>query len=185
MEVLVNRVYIIPPSYFLSISNGRLQLSDPPINHSWQTSIDYFLRSLANDQGERAIGIVLSGTGSHGTLGVREIKLSGGMVMAQEPDSAEYNQMPLSAIRTGIIDYVLPPEQMPAAIVSYIEQPYLSSNSEESANAEKSSDMRNQILAMLQSRTKYDFRPLPQAHGSTKDLAPHGHCQNGQYARLP
>ncbi len=109
MEVQVNRIYIIPPSNFLSISGGRLQLSDPPLDHGWQTSIDYFLRSLARDQGERAIGIVLSGTGSHGTLGVREIKLCGGMVMAQQPDTAEYNQMPLSAIASGVIDFVLPP----------------------------------------------------------------------------
>ncbi len=159
MAVLVNCIYIIPPSFFLSISDGQLQLSTPPINHGWQTSIDFFLRSLAKDQGERSIGIVLSGTGSHGTLGVREIKLSGGMVMAQTPDSAEYDQMPLSAIGTGIMDYVLPPEQMPAAILNYIEQPYLSRPDEEVATAERSSDMLNQILVMLQFRTKYDFRP--------------------------
>ncbi len=159
MVVLVNCVYIIPPSFFLSISEGQLQLNAPPMHHGWQTSIDYFLRSLAKDQGERAIGIVLSGTGSHGTLGVREIKLLGGMVMAQEPDTAEYNQMPLSAISTGVVDYVLPPEQMPAAIVNYIEQPYLHSTSEEVATAEKSSEILNQILILLQSRAKYDFRP--------------------------
>lgn len=159
MPVLVNCVYIIPPSFFLSISDAKLQLSAPPINQGWQTSIDYFLRSLAKDQEERAIGIVLSGTGSHGTIGVREIKLSGGMVMAQEPGTAEYTQMPQSAIRTGIVDYILPPEQMPAAIVKYIEQPYLQSSSEAVATAEKSSEDLNQILILLNSRAKYDFRP--------------------------
>lgn len=159
MTVLVNCVYIIPPRFFLSICDGKLQLSAPPIHQGWQTSIDYFLRSLAKDQGERAIGIVLSGTGSHGTLGVREIKLSGGMVMAQEPSTAEYNQMPKSAISTGIVDYVLPPEQMPAALTNYIEQPYLHSISEEVATAEKSSEILNQILILLNSRAKYDFRP--------------------------
>ncbi len=158
MAVLANYVYIIPPNFFLSISDGQLQLSPPPVNQGWQTSIDYFLRSLAKDQGERAIGIVLSGTGSHGTLGVREIKLAGGMVMAQEPNTAEYDQMPRNAISTGIMDYVLPPEKMPAAIVNYIEQPYLKA-SEEIATADKSSDMLNQILVMLQLRAKYDFRP--------------------------
>jgi two-component system CheB/CheR fusion protein len=159
VAVLVNCVYIIPPRFFMSISDGKLQLSAPPINQGWQTSIDYFLRSLAKDQGERAIGIVLSGTGSHGTLGVREIKLSGGMVMAQEPGTAEYTQMPQSAISTGIVDYILPPEQMPAAIVKYIEQPYLHSSSGEVATAEKSSEILNQILILLNSRAKYDFRP--------------------------
>ena len=159
MAVRVNCVYIIPPNNFLSISGGQLQLSSPPIDHGWQTSIDYFLRSLAKDQGERAIGIVLSGTGSHGSLGIREIKLSGGMVMAQKPETAEYDQMPLNAISTGVVDYVLPPEQMPAAIVNYIEQPYLHIASEEAEAIEKSSDILDQILALLQSRAKYDFRP--------------------------
>jgi len=159
MAVLVNCVYIIPPCFFLSISDGTLQLSDPPTHQGWQTSIDYFLRSLAKDRGERAIGIVLSGTGSHGTLGVREIKLSGGMVMAQEPGTAEYNQMPQSAISTGIVDYVLPPEQMPAAIANYIERPYLRSTSEGVATTEKSSEILTQILTLLNLRAKYDFRP--------------------------
>lgn len=158
LSVQVNCIYIIPPGYFLAISEGRLQLSVPPIDHGWKTSIDFFLRSLARDQGERAIGIVLSGTGSHGTLGIREIKLSGGMAIAQEPDTAEYDQMPLSAIRTGLMDYVLPPEQMPAAMVNYIEQPYLSTGMEMDT-VKKSSDLINQILVILKSRVKYDFRP--------------------------
>lgn len=75
VAVRVNCVYVIPPRFFMSISDGKLELSAPLVNQGWKTSIDYFLRSLAKDQGERAIGIVLSGTGSHGTLGVREIKL--------------------------------------------------------------------------------------------------------------
>jgi two-component system CheB/CheR fusion protein len=159
MPVLINCVYIIPPNHFLSISNGQLQLSDPPINRGWKTSIDFFLRSLAKDQGERAIGIVLSGTGSHGALGIREIKLSGGMVIAQNPETAEYNQMPLNAISTGVVDYILPPEQMPAAIVNYIEQPYLSSANEKTAGDERLSGVLDRILKVLQDRAKYDFRP--------------------------
>ncbi len=159
MTVLVNCVYIIPPNYFLSISAGQLQLSSPPMDHGWQTSIDYFLRSLAKDQGERAIGVVLSGTGSHGSLGIREIKLAGGMVMAQKPETAEYNQMPLNAIGTGIVDYVLAPEQMPAAIVKYIERPYFHNANEEEASIEKLSDNLNKILVLLQTRARYDFRP--------------------------
>ncbi|XZE43508.1 chemotaxis protein CheB [Pirellulaceae bacterium SH467] len=159
MAVLPNCIYIIPPNIFLSISGGLLQLNLPPAGHGWQTSIDYFLRSLADDQGERAIGIVLSGTGSHGSLGIREIKLAGGMVMAQKPETAEYDQMPLNAISTGVIDYVLPPEQMPAALLKYIQQPYLRQHSDEMALAEQASDLLNQILVILQSQAKYDFRP--------------------------
>ena len=158
MPVLANSLYIIPPKHFLSISGGLLHLSDPPQGRPWQTSMDFFLRSLAHDQGERAIGIVLSGTGSHGALGVREIKQSGGMVMAQQPETAEYDQMPLNAVATGVIDYVLPPELMPAALVKYVEQPYLSNAADQIVQVEHSSDLLNSILTMLQSRTKYDFR---------------------------
>lgn len=159
MSVQVNSVYIIPPNHFLAITDGHLQLSDPPTQRGWQTSIDFFLRSLAHDQGERAIGIVLSGTGSHGALGVREIKLAGGMVMAQDPATADYDQMPQSAIDTGVIDCVLPPGQMPAALVNYVEQPYLSNAGNASYTPEQSSDLLNQVLTLLQLRTKYDFRP--------------------------
>ncbi len=145
MIVEVNCVYIIPPRNFLAISNGRLQLSEPPKERSWQTSIDFFLRSLAQDQQERAIGIVLSGTGSHGALGVREIKLAGGMTMAQQPDTAEYDQMPTNAIATGQIDCVMPPEQMPAALVNYVEQPYLSNAGKVAKPSADSTDLLNQV----------------------------------------
>ena len=157
MAVLSNCIYIIPPNQFLSISQGVLQLSPPPEGRGWRTSMDYFLRSLAQDQGELAIGIVLSGTGSHGSLGIREIKHSGGMVMAQKPDTAEYDQMPIHAISTGVIDYVLPPEQMPAALLSYLKQPYLRQDSHEMEIVEQETDLLNRILVLLQSQSKYDF----------------------------
>jgi len=157
MVVQINKVYIIPPNKFLAISHGQLQLSDHPHQRGWQTSIDFFLRSLAKDQTERAIGIVLSGTGSHGALGVREIKLAGGMTMAQQPETAEFDQMPENAIATGQIDSILPPEQMPAALVNYVEQPYLSSAAKIATPSTESNDLLKEILNFLQSRTKYDF----------------------------
>jgi len=163
MQVEVNNVYIIPPNKFLAISGGRLQLSVPPYQRGWRTSIDFFLRSLAQDQSERAIGIVLSGTGSHGALGVREIKQAGGMTMAQQPDTAEYDQMPQNAIATGQVDYELPPEKMPAALVNYIEQPYLSNAGKTAPPSAESADLLNQVLTVLQSRTKYDFRSYRKA----------------------
>ncbi len=163
MIVEVNSVYIIPPNHFLAIANGRLQLSEPPKQRSWQTSIDFFLRSLAQDQKERAIGIVLSGTGSHGCLGVREIKLAGGMTMAQQPNTAEYDQMPTNAVATGQIDCVMPPEQMPAALVNYVEQPYLNTAGQVDTPSAESADLLNQVLTLLHSRTKYDFRSYRKA----------------------
>ena len=91
MLVEVNSVYIIPPNHCLAISQGTLKLSDLPEPIGAQTAIDFFLRSLAVDQQERAIGIVLSGTGSHGTLGIREIKRCGGLAIAQSPETAQFD----------------------------------------------------------------------------------------------
>jgi two-component system, chemotaxis family, CheB/CheR fusion protein len=158
VNVQANCVYIIPPNKFMAIANGRLQLSEPKKQHAWETSIDFFLRSLALDQKERAIGIVLSGTGSHGALGIREIKLAGGMAIAQQPETAEYDQMPANAIATGQVDCVLPPEQMPAALLNYVEHPYLNNVGEVASLSAESTDLLNQVLTLLQSRTKYDFR---------------------------
>ena len=119
-----NHVYIIPPNKFLAIAEGRLHLTSPPEPRGRRTALDTFFCSLAEEQQERSIGIVLSGTGSHGTLGIKEIKLAGGMAMVQQPESADYKQMPESAIATGLVDYVLTPEQMPEALLNYVRQPY-------------------------------------------------------------
>ena len=120
MAVEANHVYVIPPNRYLSIKQGRFGLETPAEGRSMTIAIDGFFRSLAADQGERAIGIVLSGTGNHGVAGLREIKLAGGMVMAQRPDTADFDQMPRSAIAAGVVDSSLPPEEMPRAIVEFV-----------------------------------------------------------------
>ena len=158
MAVEPNSLYVIPPNYFLAIRHGNLQLSNSPNDLGGQTSIDFFLRSLAEDQAQRAIGIVLSGTGSHGSLGARQIKTSGGMVMAQRPDTAEYDQMPLNAIKTGIVDFVLPPEQMPEALISYWTRSSVGTDVERLEQAEGSSEVIDQIFGILQTQEHYDFR---------------------------
>ena len=114
MVVQPNCAYIIPPNHDMAFLNGALQLLEPTAPRGQRLPIDFFFRSLAQDQHERAICIVLSGTGSDGTLGVRAIKGEGGMVMAQTPESTEYDGMPRSAIATGLVDYELPPAEMPA-----------------------------------------------------------------------
>jgi two-component system CheB/CheR fusion protein len=113
MVVQADCVYVIPPNRDLTLLGGRLQLLEQTTPRGHHLPIDFFFRSLAQDQGERAIGIVLSGTGSDGTLGIRSIKGEGGMAMAQTPESTEYSGMPQSAIATGLVDYILPPEAMP------------------------------------------------------------------------
>lgn len=152
-----NCVYVIPPNKYLSIIGGRLHLTEPTEQWGSQTAIDSFFHSLAEDQQEKSIGIVLSGTGSHGTPGLKEIKLAGGMAMAQDPETAEYDQMPQSAIDAGIIDYVLAPEKMPEALINYFRQPYLS-HPEAIPAADVAADQISPILDMLRARTRCDFR---------------------------
>jgi two-component system CheB/CheR fusion protein len=119
MEVLVNCVYIIPPNYDMTIFNGTLQLFEPAAPRYPRLPIDLFFRSLSQNQRERAIGVVLSGCASDGTLGVRAIKGEGGMVMVQSPESAIFDSMPRSAIATGLVDYVLAPAEIPAQLLAY------------------------------------------------------------------
>ena len=119
MKVLPNCTYIIPPNRDMAFFNGSLQLLEPALQRGIRLPIDFFFRSLAQDQHERAIGIVLSGTGSDGTLGIRAIKGEGGMVMAQNPASTEHDGMPRSAIATGLVDYELPPKEMAAQLLAY------------------------------------------------------------------
>ena len=111
MVVRPNCAYIIPPNRDMQLSNGALHLLEPSLARGIRLPIDFFFRSLAQDQHERAICIVLSGTGSDGTLGVRAVKGEGGMVMVQTPESTEYDGMPRSAIATGMVDFVLPPDR--------------------------------------------------------------------------
>ena len=119
MVVLPNCAYIIPPNYDMAFLNGSCTCSSRSPRAASACRLTYFFRSLADDQHERAIGIVLSGTGSDGTLGVRAIKGAGGMVMAQNTASSEFDGMPRSAIATGLVDYELPPAEMPAQLMAY------------------------------------------------------------------
>lgn len=155
MPVEADHVYIIPPNKYMTISDGLLQLTGPVERRATQTSIDLFLRSLAEDRQEKAICIILSGTGSHGTVGLKAVKANGGMAMVQEPSTAEYPSMPESAIASGLADYVLPVEHMPEAVVKYVHYSFVNGNK---AEVMKNQDQLNQVLALIRARTKFDFR---------------------------
>lgn len=113
-----NTVYIIPPNRDMTIFHGKLQLRVMEEPHAQRMPIDEFMRSLAEDQGEKAIGVILSGTGTDGTLGLRAIIGAGGIALVQEPTQAKYDGMPTSAIRAGYANHVLPVEKMPEVITS-------------------------------------------------------------------
>jgi two-component system, chemotaxis family, CheB/CheR fusion protein len=112
--------YIIPPNHNLSLVGGVLHLARHDNRRKPRLTVDHFFASLSIAQRERAIAIVMSGTGSDGTLGIREIKGEGGLVIAQAPDTCEYDGMPRSAIATGMVDFVLPPADMPAQLLAYV-----------------------------------------------------------------
>ncbi|NBB72733.1 MAG: PAS domain S-box protein [Bacteroidetes bacterium] len=114
-----NTVYVLPPKAELGLSGGRLQLKAGPPPHEQRTVIDVFLRALVADRGEEAIGIVLSGTGTDGTEGMKALKEAGGFTMVQDPEEAEHDGMPQSAIDTGLIDVVAPVGELAADLVPY------------------------------------------------------------------
>jgi two-component system CheB/CheR fusion protein len=120
-----DRVYVIAPDQELTIRGGGVHTQKPTAPRGHRHPVDTFFRSLAEDQGERAIAIVLSGTGTNGSLGLRFIKAEGGIAIAQDPESAAFKGMPRSAIATGILDLVLPPEKMPDALLSLARHPYV------------------------------------------------------------
>ncbi|MCL4201713.1 MAG: PAS domain S-box protein [Pirellulaceae bacterium] len=123
MQVEPNSIYLIPPKKEMIISGGRLLLTDKDPTQGLSLPIDTFFRSLAQDAGDLAIGIVLSGTGSDGSRGIREIHEAGGLVLVQSVETAKFDGMPRSAIDTGMVDAVMAPEQIPAALLNYVGQP--------------------------------------------------------------
>ncbi|HSA79035.1 MAG TPA: chemotaxis protein CheB, partial [Nitrospirota bacterium] len=112
-----DHVYVIPPNTALTIFHGKLRLLPRGEAHTQHMPVDSFFRSLAEDQGQDAVGVILSGTGSDGSLGIRAIKAEGGIVMAQEEQSAKYDGMPKSAAQTGAVDFILPPEKIASELV--------------------------------------------------------------------
>lgn len=123
MSVVPDTIYLLPPKKDMIISGGRLFLSDKDPSQTITLPIDHFLRSLAHDVGNRAIAVILSGTGSDGSRGVREIHEAGGLVIVQSLDSAKFDGMPRSAIDTGVVDLVLPPESIPEALIRHARLP--------------------------------------------------------------
>jgi len=157
MTVQPNCVYIIPPNRDMAFLNGALHLLEPTAPHGHRLPIDFFFRSLAQDQHERAICIVLTGAGSDGTLGVRAIKGEGGMVMAQHLDSAEYDGMPRSAIATGLVDYALSPAEMPAQLLAYTTYAFGKSPWLAAALAPKTENALQKIFVLVRAQTGHDF----------------------------
>ncbi|HEY3360379.1 MAG TPA: CheR family methyltransferase [Methanosarcina sp.] len=153
MVVQPNCVYVIPPNSDMIIEYGTLQLQEPAEPRGLHLPINLFFRSLALSKLELSIGIILSGTGEDGTLGARAIKDASGMVMVQSPESSEYDGMPRSAIAEGLADYILPPAEMLAKLIAYVNQvfgkiPHV---------APKTEDAMTKVFNLIRTKTGHDF----------------------------
>ncbi len=158
MKIERDHVYMIPPNADLVIDGDRLRLTEPVKERGIRMPIDSFFRSLAEQCRERAICIVLSGTGSDGSLGLKAVKGVGGMAMAEDPEQAHYDGMPKAAVATGEVDFVLPVEEMPDRLVRYSQHPYIGGGAESALIERAPNEKLESILSVLRERTDYDFR---------------------------
>ena len=157
MPVEANTVYVIPPNAALAIEQGRLQLGAPTAARGFRTPIDDFLTSLATDQGANAACVILSGSGSDGTQGLRAIKEHGGLTLAQA--GAEHAGMMRSAVATGMVDEVLAVEEIPGRLADYFRHPRrVGSTQDAEAARQETVDHLAQICTLLRARTGHDFR---------------------------
>ncbi|MFP4521423.1 MAG: chemotaxis protein CheB [Fibrobacterota bacterium] len=156
MRVKANCVYLIPPKKNLTIFHGKLLLTDQKNDHSLNLPIDIFFKSLADDQFEKAVGIILSGTGSDGTRGIRAIKENGGMVIVQDRESSKFDGMPRAAASTGLSDLILSPPEMPEHLIAFSKHPYVR-KADSPDKKEKEDDELTKIFSLLRKRAKIDF----------------------------
>lgn len=155
LAVASGQVYVLPPGRDLSIVDGALHLLEPVNERGLRSPIDHFFTSLARDQREHAIGIVLSGTGSDGAAGVRVLKAHGGMVMAQRPDTTEFRGMPEAALATGLVDFELAPSDMPTRLLAYVSRTHDGSDPTRASGDEALTLAK--VLGVLRDRTTHDF----------------------------
>jgi two-component system CheB/CheR fusion protein len=149
-------VYVIPPNKDLSILHGVLHLLEPVAPRGMRLAIDFFFRSLADDQQDRSIGVILSGMGSDGTLGLRAIKEKAGVVFVQEPASAKFDGMPSSAIDAGLADVIAPVEALPGKILAYLQHTPLIARPG-LAQGDKAQSALEKIVILLRAKTGHDF----------------------------
>ncbi|WP_394023110.1 chemotaxis protein CheB [Xanthobacter flavus] len=147
MPVEADHLYVIPPAFYLSVEAGHLGLSTPEAPHGARLPFDFLLKSLAGEYGAAAMGVVLSGTGTDGTIGLEAVRVKGGFTVAQDPKEADYDGMPRSAIGAGAVDLVAPVTEIPEALLARARQP---------ADAPAPSALAR-IVALLRASTAFDF----------------------------
>jgi two-component system, chemotaxis family, CheB/CheR fusion protein len=156
MVVEAATVYLIPPKKNLTIYHNRLILSEQDYSHGINLPIDIFLRSLAEDANERAVAVILSGTGSDGTRGVRNVKEHGGLIIVQDEGTAKFDGMPRAAASTGLADFILPPQEMPAQLLAFAAQPHTPAEARIQPVI-SNEDGLTRIFSVLRANHKVDF----------------------------
>jgi two-component system CheB/CheR fusion protein len=149
-------VYVIPPNKDMSILHGVLHLFEPAAPRGLRLPIDFFLRSLAQDQQEHSIGVILSGMGADGTLGLRAIKEKAGVVLVQDPATAKFDSMPRSAIDAGLADIVAPVHELPGKILDYLQRTPLIARPEVAVEDKTQSALEKAVI-LLRAHTGQDF----------------------------
>ncbi|MBD3194423.1 MAG: hypothetical protein GF317_05160 [Candidatus Lokiarchaeota archaeon] len=157
MNVKKDHVYVIPPNRKLSIKNRIIEIEEFAEPRGKRFPIDYLFRSLADDLKEKSIGIILSGTGTDGTSGLRSIKGVGGMAMVQDPNTTEYSGMPFSAINKASIDYIVPTEEMPAKLKQYIEFLYGKLKNKDKISTQQIITTLDEVYDIIRSQTGHEF----------------------------
>jgi len=155
-QIEPNCIYLNPPNYYVGLFNGTFYLTAPQKGKGVGQPIDYFFRSLADDMNANAIAIILSGTGTDGTLGIRAIKEQGGLVMVQEEAQAAFAGMPASAIETGLVDLVLKIENIGPELLNYLQHPYMTDR-QKSVVDKSFETFINKILHLIRTSTGNDF----------------------------
>jgi len=156
LKVAPDRVYVIPPNKDLSILHGVLHLLEPAAPRGLRLPIDFFFRSLADDRRARSIGVILSGMGSDGTLGLRAMKEKAGVVFVQAPASAKFDGMPRSAIAAGLADVVAPAEELPGRIIDYLKHTPIIATPDPSRESKAESGLEK-VFILLRTQTGHDF----------------------------
>ncbi len=162
-QVEPNCVYVIPPNTDLTLCNSVLHLAKPSEPRGMRLPINILFSSLARSQGERAIAVVLSGMGSDGTQGLQAVKAMGGLIVVQQPETAQFDSMPQSAIASGCVDFIAPPAALPGHILDYIgrlmpaRQADAPAKSDSASPVDIKSNSLGEIFKLLQTRTRHDF----------------------------
>ena len=152
-----NCVYLNPPDKNVAIFNQVLHLMQPVKTGAINMPIDYFFRSISEDRKEKAIAVILSGTASDGTLGIKAVKGEGGMVMVQDPDTAKYEGMPRSAVDTGLVDFIVPVEQMPEHLIRYLRHQIVRKPGKIAFDETSSRHQLQKIFTLIRTATGHDF----------------------------